>query len=136
MPTQREQTWDLLAEALREIEYKREPPPTDRRFELVREDADNYAVLYIFTYNPNTYDESRMRWTRHNKLVPVCTYHKQQWIRWVLERIISIELHETVENFFVNGDRIFAPYHGNGWDPYSLLRVGDPVERAKAPGQN
>lgn len=47
-----------------------------------------------------------------------------------------IEMHETAENFFVNGERINSPYHGNGWDPYALWPEGDPVERAKAPGED
>lgn len=127
------QTWDLLELALASIEYKREPPP-GQRFRLQREDEDNYAVLFIFTYNENTYSPGCMRHTRHEFVVPVATYNQRQWTRWVVERLIGIEVHETVENTFVNGERINSPYHGNGWDPYALWFEGDPVERAKAPG--
>lgn len=130
-----EQTWDLLEQALGTIDYRREPTPSGRRFDLQRDTDSNYAVLYIFTYNPNTYRPEVMRSTRHEFVVPVTTYNQRQWTRWVLERILSIEAHETVENFFVNGERLHSPYHGNGWDPYSLWFEGDPVERAKAPGE-
>lgn len=133
--TVREQTWDLLQQALDSIDYRREPPPGGRRFSLERDDESNYAVLSIFTFNPNTYRPDEMRHTRHEFVVPVATYHKRQWQRWVLERLLSIEAHETVENFFVNGERLHSPYHGNGWDPYALWFEGDPIERAKAPGE-
>lgn len=129
------QTWDVLAAALASMEYRRDPPPRDR-FQLVRRDEENYAVLYIFTYNPNTYRPDEMRHTRHEFVVPVTTYNRRQWIRWVTERILSIEAHETVENIFVDGERIHSPYHGNGWDPYAIWFEGDPVERAKAPGDD
>lgn len=134
MSTRRAQTWDLLAEALDEIDYRREPPPDGVRFIFERDDESNYAVLFIRTYNPNTYAPERMRTTYHEFVVPVATYHKRQWGRWVLDRILSIEAHETVENFFVNGERVHSPYHGKGWDPYAFWPEGDPVERAKAPG--
>lgn len=94
----RDQTWDLLAEALDEIVYTRDPPPGDR-FRLIRTDAENYAVLYIFTYNPNTYRPEEMRHTRHEFVVPVATYHKGAWTRWVFDQIASIEHHETCESF-------------------------------------
>lgn len=130
-----EQTWDLLAEALGTIDYRREIPPT-QRFLLNRDDEGNYAVLFIFTYNANTYDPEKMRLTRHEFVVPCARYNARQWTRWVIERILSIEAHETVENVFVNGERLHSPYHGNGWDPYSIWFEGDPVERAKSPGQD
>jgi hypothetical protein len=132
-----EQTWDLLQKALDTIEYKRDPLPAHaRRFRLERKDADNYAVLHILTYNPNTYRPEDMRLTRHEFIVPAATYNERQWVRWVADRILSIEAHETMENFFVNGERVNAPRHGNGWDPYALWFENDPVERAKAPGDD
>lgn len=131
-----EQTWDLLQEAIAEIDYRRDPLPKGRlRFVLTRGDDSNHAVLLIRTYNPNTYKPEEMRLTGHEFIVPAATYNKRQWSRWVVERILSIEAHETVENVFINGERIHSPYHGDGWDPYALWFEGDPVERAKAPGE-
>jgi hypothetical protein len=129
----RPQTWDLLQEAVDGIEYRRDPVPGDR-FRLVRSDEENYAVLHVFTYNENTYRPGEMRHTRHEFVVPVATYNRRQWVRWVTERVLSIEAHETVENLFVDGERVHSPYHGDGWDPYALWFDGDPGERAKAPG--
>lgn len=131
---QREQTWDVLQEALDSIEYKREPPPNGGRFHLIRDDENNYAQLNIYTYNPNTYKDGEMRHTRHEFIVPQATYNKQAWIRWVFDRILSIEAHETTEFFFVDGERIYGPHHGKGWDPYTFWPAHDPAEKKKAPG--
>lgn len=138
---QHEQTWDQLEAALDTIEYGRDPLPAGReRFQLIRDDESNYAVLYVFTYNVNTYpdpdDSVRMRLTRHEFVVPIATYHQEAWTRWVFDRIATIELHETTEWFFVNGDRVYAPHHGNGWDPYSFWPGHDVAQKRKAPGQD
>jgi len=134
--TLHEQTWDLLAEALDEIVYTRDIEPGWRRFQLVRDDEANYAVLYIFTHNPNTYRPDEIRHTRHEFVVPVATYHKDAWTRWVFDRIVSIEIHETCESFQVNGVRIYAPHHGNGEDPYAFWPGGTAEQKSKAPGED
>lgn len=132
---QREQTWDVLEEVLKELFYQREIPPHDR-FHFDRRDHENYAVLYIYTYNPNSYDTDRMRLTQHEFVVPLCTYHEQAWVRWVFERIASIEFHEVCESFLYKGERIYAPHHGNGWDPYTFWPGHDVNEKKKAPGED
>lgn len=133
--TQYKQTWDILEEALGSIEYKREMPPGDR-FRFIRDDANNYAALWIFTYNINTYKPDEMRHTRHEFLVPCATYNKQAWVRWVFDCILKIETHETTEFFFVDGERVYAPHHGNGWDPYTFWPSHDIAEKYKAPGED
>lgn len=130
-----EQTWNILEEVLTTIEYKREEPPY-LRFHLKRNDENNYCVLYIYTYNPNTYHPDKMRLTRHELIVPVATYNEQSWVRWVFDKIAAIELHEVCENFFVGGERIYAPHHGNGWDPYAFWPSSDYSEKLKALGED
>lgn len=135
MSTKREQTWDVLEQVLTEIEYKRESPPGDR-FALFRDDENNYARLNIFTYNPNSYNPDEIRWTRHEFVVPVATYNRDTWIRWIFDNILAIEAHETSEFFFVNGERIYAPHHGNGENPYVLWFASYPAKKLKAPGED
>jgi hypothetical protein len=133
------QTWDVLAEVLQHIDYTRDPlPDTWRRGRFVLEQMprDNYAVLYIFTYNPNTYRRNEMRLTRHEFVVPVATYNKAAWTRWVFDRIASIEMHETAECFEVDGQRVYAPHHGNGEDPYVPWYGANPEAMKKAPGED
>lgn len=177
---QREQTWDILQTALDKIKYAREQHPSGRRFSLERSDESNYAVLYIYSYNPDTFNPSEMRYTRHEFVVPVATYNEQMWIRWVFDNIVKMELHEITEWFMVRDEskckvscvckvcrhlrtghdgrnsscqgrecpdhrfvcedghytRIYAPHHGNGWDPYSFWPAHDPAEKKKVPGQD
>jgi hypothetical protein len=138
--TRHAQSWDSLADAINDIVYTRDPVP-ERRFELRRDDAHNYAVLYIFTYTPDTYRRDEMRYTRHEFVVPVATYHKAAWTRWVFDRIVSIEMHETCESFQVRGDdgdlyRPYAPHHGNGEDPYAFWPGGTVEQKSKAPGED
>jgi hypothetical protein len=96
-----EQTWDLLAEVLNEMVWTRDAPPNGRRYIFSRDDQSNYAVLYLLTYNVNTYHPERMRTTHHEAVVPVATYHKAAWTRWVFDRIAAIDLHETCESFLI-----------------------------------
>lgn len=132
-----EQTWDVLEKVLASIDYQREPLPQGwKRFNLTYNDEDNYAALRILTYNPNTYRPGEMRLTTHEFIVPVATYHRAGWTRWVFDRIASIELHETCEHFFVDGVRVYAPHHGNGWDPYMFWPGHDTAEKQKAPGDD
>lgn len=133
---QREQTWDVLQSVLDSISYDREQHPSGRRFSLQRSNESNYAVLYVFSYNPDTFNRSEMRHTRHEFIVPVATYNKEMWIRWVFDNIVKMELHEITEWFMVDGKRIYAPHHGNGWDPYSFWPAHDPAEKKKSPGQD
>lgn len=132
------QTWDSLEAVLKTIKYTRDVPPAghDARFEVYRDDENNYAVLYIFTYQPNTYHPERMRHTRHEFVLPVATYNRETWVRWVFDQIAKIEIHEACEAFQVNGERVYAPHHGNGWDPYAFWPASDAVQKAKAPGED
>lgn len=127
------QTWHLLKDALNEISYERDKPPAGR-FRLILDYDNNYAMLNIFTYNVDTYNAPDMRHTRHEFVVPVATYNKDTWIRWVFDAILAIETHETTEWFFVNGERIYAPHHGNGEDPYAIWYASYPEKKLKAPG--
>lgn len=128
-----DQTWDILEQVVAEATY------TDRtRFELVRDDEDdasNYALLYVFIHAPNSYyDDRRDRYTRHEFVVPVATYDRTNWIRWVFERVESAAIHEVCEWFMINGKRVYPPHHGNGEDPYVKWHLGTEEQAAKAPG--
>lgn len=130
------QTWDILEQVLDEIDYRRDKPPNHPQFILDRRDESNYAVLHFYTYNVNTYDEERMRTTNHEFVVPVAEYHRQGWIRWVWNSIESVSRHEDAECFQVNGVRVYAPHHGDGWNPYDFWPGHDVEEKLKAPGDD
>lgn len=132
----REQTWNLLEEALVSIYYARDEPP-GKRFRLVRSDEENFCVLFIMTYNQDSYKpDGEMRHTRHEFVVPVATYNKDTWVRWVFDRFMEIEQHEATESFKVNGLRVYAPHHGNGENPYSFWPGGTREQKRKHPGDD
>lgn len=126
----RAQTWEVLETVVRQITY------VDRsRFTLVRDDESNYAVLYIFITAPNSYREDREdRHTRHEFVVPVATYDRDNWIRWVFECVKRIEIHEVCEWFKILGVRAYPPNHGNGENPYVEWHLSSVERAAKAPG--
>lgn len=133
VPTRYDQTWDTLEACLANLSY------TDgSRFSLERNDESNWACLVILVHAPNSYREDRAdRFTRHEFLVPQATYDYENWRRWVFDRVCSIAHHEVCEWFKDADERVFAPHHGNGEDPYV---VWTPVDRsaqrvALAPGE-
>lgn len=128
-----DQTWDVLEQVIDSATYT-----DDARFQLIREDESNYALLYIFLSAPNTYREDRtMRHTRHEFVVPVATYNFNAWVRWVFERIKSaVAVHEVCEWFKIDGVRPYPPHHGNGEDPYVEWHLGTEEQASKAPGDS
>ena len=64
----------------------------------------------------------------HLMPVPPAAYNEAAWRRWVLEQIILVEKHETLEHYKVDGDAPFFPCHGPGRDPYAILEVHDRQE--------
>lgn len=71
----------------------------------------------------------------HFKIVPPATFNWRAWRRWILDMCIEIEIHETCEfarwfNEDGDDDRPFAPHHGPGENPYSIIEIGT-VEETK-----
>lgn len=126
----RPQTWDVLGEVVDSITYVHKS-----RFALSRDDDSNYAVLYIFLITPNSHRDAE-RHTRHEFVVPVATYDRENWIRWVFEQVKSIEIHEACEWFKVDGERAYPPHHGNGEIPYIEWHLSTAERAAKAPGDD
>jgi hypothetical protein len=134
----RPQTWDVLQQVIDNWTYvdgMRSP-------EFWRDDEHNYAELHVFLHNPNSYGgepgNRPDRHTRHIRLVPCATFNYESWRRWLYEFICDIAIHEVGEWFMDRGERIFAPHHGNGEDPYAMHEtIVDRSERiAKAPGED
>jgi hypothetical protein len=62
---------------------------------------------------------------RHLFIVPAASYNRQSWQRWLLDRILDVETHEACEFFRVDGERVYAPHHSEGEDPYTIFEIGD-----------
>ena len=57
----------------------------------------------------------------HYMWVPPASHDRRGWARWLLEQILLVDRHEIMEGFAVAGERLFAPGHGGGHDPYHAL---------------
>jgi hypothetical protein len=77
------------------------------------------------TYHPELGEKYRVL---HTFIVPAATYDKRAWTRWVLDCLLLIEQHECCEFFTLEVDedtvrRPFAPNHGPGRNPYSIVEL-------------
>lgn len=75
--------------------------------------------------------------------VPAATYNQESWTRWLFDRLLEVERHETMEHFALEfeiqteeGERYgtslerpFAPAHGPGDDPYVIHEYANEVKR-------
>jgi hypothetical protein len=61
--------------------------------------------------------------------VPPAAYNKQFWTQWLLDQILLVERHEACEFFRIKGERIYAPHHGPGNDPYIVFVHGSDLDR-------
>jgi hypothetical protein len=81
-------------------------------------------TFMVMSDGVDTYDPANkhMRvW--HYFPVPAAAYNRQSWLRWVLDRLIELEVHEACEFFKVDGKLPFAPNHSPGWDPYAVREL-------------
>lgn len=78
---------------------------------------------------------SRMR-VRHGFLVPAASYNRDTWAAWLFERFMDVLRHEGGEFFQIDGERVFAPHHGNGENPYLVWHHGTEEQRAKRAGDD
>lgn len=87
------------------------------------------------TYHPDRGETYRVH---HAFLVPPATFDRRAWERWLLDRLVELETHEACEFLrfeepALDGGpglpssverRPFAPNHGPGRNPYSIVEVG------------
>lgn len=95
----------------------------------VRDPADTHGAesrgltLSIITNTINSYPPHDPMRVRHLFPVPPATYNRESWQRWLFERFLDVERHEAMEFFEVGGEKVYAPNHGPGWDPYLITTV-------------
>lgn len=62
---------------------------------------------------------------RHLFPVPAAAFNRSSWQRWLLDRVLDVEQHEACEFFKIDGERVYAPHHSEGEDPYTIWMIGD-----------
>ena len=83
-------------------------------------------TLDIVTNGFNSYhpDRGESYQVHHYMPVPPAAYDRRSWQRWLLEQLLLVESHEACEFFTVDGVRPYAPNHGPGRNPYTIVEVG------------
>ena len=102
-----------------------------------RRDQDARGLnLHITVTTKDFYQQGRDRHTRHEFIVPAATYNRSAWAQWVLNCVHLIDAHESAEAFVLDGERVFAPRHGNGFNPYDhVIYDATDAQRRTPPGE-
>lgn len=113
-----------LQEVVDQAEYR---PGWQLRLEHLDRSQGSKGLTFVVqsrgydTYHP---DRGETYGVLHYFIVPAAAYDRRAWERWVLDCLIEIETHECCEFLQVAGTRPFAPNHGPGRNPYSVIEVG------------
>lgn len=85
-------------------------------------------TLVIVIDVPDSYHPEQMFRVQHFMIVPAAAYDERSWCRWLLAQILLVEQHEACEFFQIGGERPYAPNHGPGRDPYTIMDQGLQVD--------
>lgn len=123
---------DHLEEIVNNVEFF----PKWRAWLDVSWEADGAGGLHLWilsdTVNSLNFDE-RIG-VRHPFLVPPASWNHDNWLAWVFERHLDVLRHEGGEFFRYKGERVFAPHHADGEDPYRTWFVSDYATAVKKQG--
>lgn len=106
-----------------------------RLSETERDDGAAQGLTLLVTVTTKDFYREGLRHTRHEFIVPAATYNRSAWAQWVLNCIHLIDAHESAEAFILDGERMFAPRHGPGFNPYDhVIYDATDEQRRTAPG--
>lgn len=77
--------------------------------------------LCIFSITPDSGQPERTRCTQHQFRLPDPPLNDREFARWVLDRLLQCEQHETCEFFRIDGFAPFYPNHQDEGSPYDLV---------------
>lgn len=102
--------------------------------DLDRDQGSEGLTLVIKATVDNSLRDSKLT-VHHLFIVPAASYNRSSWQRWLLDRILDVESHEACEFFRIDGERVFAPHHSDGEDPYTIWHIGDAETAGKRSGE-
>ena len=117
-----------LADLVAATAYR--PNWTVKLQDLDRGQGSAGLTLIITTCGYDSYHPERGETYRvmHYMPVPPAAYDERAWLRWLFDQFATVELHECMEFFAIGDGRPFAPNHGPGRNPYSVLELGADVD--------
>lgn len=111
----------ILADLIPKISYK--PGWTFELAEIDRGQGCAGLTLMIGATLTDSSNPGQTVGVLHLMPVLACAYDEDSWLGWILEQIMLVEQHETLEFFQVDGDAPFFPGHAPGRNPYGVSRV-------------
>lgn len=107
-------------------DYPRDFAPDDHR----RTAPIGRGMTFVITTDTvNSYNQDQRIRVSHLFIVPAATYNESSWRRWLFEQFVLVERHEAAEFFTVDGAKPFAPLHGPGEDPYTVVEFASDEQR-------
>ena len=112
-------------------------------YDKVRDDPATHGgepagglTFAIVVDGEDAYHPGVQRPVAHMFIVPAATYDRESWSRWVFDRVCDVLIHEAGEHVVIDGVRPFAPRHGPGSDPYTVVQyVTDEQRRTSWRGE-
>jgi hypothetical protein len=86
-------------------------------------------TFLVFVTHKNTYPPYAERTTLFLFPVPPTTWNEQSWKRWVLDRLVDIDLHERMEYTWFGDEHTFEPLHGPGDNPHIIYMASTDLQR-------
>lgn len=136
----------VLAELVGNLDYK--PDWSFKLIDTVRDrlPADPWwtgeplaggLTFIVTTHHVNAYHPEQLRPVNHLFPVPAATFNRDSWQRWILDRLLDVDMHEACEWTVVfDGEgepvRPFAPTHGPGDNPYRVVQYATDEQRRTA----
>jgi len=117
----------ILEEIVEGLKYK-----PDWKFsleDLDRGQGSRGLTFVVVSRTDDSYNHESRRSVVHYFIVPAASYDRRSWERWILDRLIDIETHETCEFMTIDGTKPFAPSHFPGADPYMVVTLGTEIDQ-------
>ena len=112
----------ILESLIKELTYKEGWTFTLK--DIDRNQGCEGLTLIIGLLCEDSYNRGTMMRVNHYMIVPAAAYDRRSWCRWLLDQILLVEQHEACEFFMVGDQRPYAPNHGPGRDPYTIMDQG------------
>jgi hypothetical protein len=124
----------ILETLVKNLKYK--PNWTLTLEHIDRGQGSKGLTLCIYINEPNAYQQDQRVRVVHYMIVPAASFDEQSWRRWLIEQLMLVEKHEAAEFFELYGEKVYAPNHGPGRDPYILFDYAtDEQRRTKFTGE-
>jgi len=109
---------DILRELVPQITYK--PGWTFELHDINRGQGCEGLTLSIRAQVRNSHDPDEIIGIDHSMPVLPAAYDRDSWVRWIMEQIMLVEQHETMEFFRIAGVAPYFPEHAPGKNPYAI----------------